>query len=293
MSTTRPRLKLDEQSFEGLLAAAFTIQRHNEARHAQKTISEPVPTTGKILETLCPHCAAPLKAGETICPQCDSEQFRPGERMQRKFASLWEMSQEQAVQLDPDEATETAPEPDGSNPPESLNRGDETGILDVKDAALSDGTDWFSRFPELASLQESQAPTASLENAAAEPLSGSVVERVRQWWHTLNLPRADLYLAVAIVVAVLAIIWPSPVVSQKPRLQPWQRILVKLGIAEAPSAAIHYRGDPNVQVWVDPHTALYYCPGEEQYGKSVNGRFTAQREAQMEQFQPAGRTTCQ
>ncbi len=295
MSTTRPRVKLDEQSFQGLLAAAFTIQEHNDKqKRVLAASSEPLPAIRKFLQTLCPYCAAPLQQGETRCPQCGSDEFRPGERMQRKFASLWEMSQEQTVRHEPGDRPGSALDGAGLAAPDSaLPANDEIRIVDVPEESPARGTDWFSRFPELAYLQ--QDPASDLEGAESvgEATSGSVFEQLRQWWRALNLPRADLYLGIAILVALLAIVWPAPVTPQKGRLQPWQRVLVKMGIAEAPPASIHYRGDPNVQVWVDPHTALYYCPGEEQYGKSANGRFTAQREAQLEQFEPAGRAVCQ
>jgi hypothetical protein len=46
-------------------------------------------------------------------------------------------------------------------------------------------------------------------------------------------------------------------------------------------------------VWIDPHTALYYCPGDEQYQKTDGGRFSSQREAQMDRFEPASRSACE
>jgi hypothetical protein len=53
------------------------------------------------------------------------------------------------------------------------------------------------------------------------------------------------------------------------------------------------RGNPDVRVWVDPHAALYYCPGDEQYGKTDGGRYTTQKDAQMDQFEPAFRAACE
>ena len=65
-----------------------------------------------------------------------------------------------------------------------------------------------------------------------------------------------------------------------------------VGIAEAPSSTIQYHGDPNIKVWVDPHAALYYCGGDELYGKSPDGYFTTQHEAQLDNFEPAERSAC-
>jgi hypothetical protein len=205
------------------------------------------------------------------------------------------MSREHGVRHDTDNPPESALELPQAVDPAQLDssQGDEIRILDVQEESPSERTDWLSRFPELAYLQEARAADAAVEDSQVETVPRNAFDRFWHRWQTLNLPRADLYLGIAILIAALAIVWPAPVLPQRPRLQPWQRILVKMGIAEAPPAAVHYRGDPNVQVWVDPHTALYYCPGNEQYGKTANGYFAEQREAQLEQFEPAARAVCQ
>ena len=91
----------------------------------------------------------------------------------------------------------------------------------------------------------------------------------------LRFRRADLYLGTAIVVAALALLWPAAGSPRRAALSPWERALVATGLAEAPAPAIHLQGDPGIEVWVDPHSALYYCPGEEQYGKTADGRVSA------------------
>ncbi len=56
----------------------------------------------------------------------------------------------------------------------------------------------------------------------------------------------------------------------------FDKLLINLGLAEAPEAPEYkYLGNPNTQVWIDTHTALYYCPGSELYGKTPKGRFPA------------------
>jgi hypothetical protein len=47
-----------------------------------------------------------------------------------------------------------------------------------------------------------------------------------------------------------------------------------------------------VWVWVDVHTA-FYCSGSDWYGKTPGGKFTLQRDAQIDQFKPAERASCQ
>jgi len=69
-------------------------------------------------------------------------------------------------------------------------------------------------------------------------------------------------------------------------------VMVRLGLAHAPGRATIY-GNPEVSVWMDVHTALYYCPGADLYGKTSEGRFAAQREAQQEKFEPATGLACQ
>jgi len=121
--------------------------------------------------------------------------------------------------------------------------------------------------------------------------------------------RGDIYLAIAVVLVACVIrwgIWPNrpvgatgaPAVAAAQHHKspdadlPWfDRVLIKLGLAEAPEPAA-YMGNPGTQVWVDLHTALYYCPGADLYGKTPKGRFTTQREAQLDQFEPAYRKAC-
>ncbi len=59
--------------------------------------------------------------------------------------------------------------------------------------------------------------------------------------------------------------------------------------AQAPTAD---EINPNTKVWVDTHTGLYYCPGEKPYGKTPRGKYEKQRDARLDQFQPANRKPC-
>ena len=72
----------------------------------------------------------------------------------------------------------------------------------------------------------------------------------------------------------------------------FDRTLISLGLAEAPPAP-ESKGNPETQVWVDLHTALYYCPGTDLYGKTPKGKFTSQKDAQLDQFEPAYRKPCE
>ena len=51
-------------------------------------------------------------------------------------------------------------------------------------------------------------------------------------------------------------------------------------------------GKPDVKVWADLRTALYFCPGSKQYGHTSKGKFMTQKEAQDSNFEPEPRVPC-
>ena len=137
-------------------------------------------------------------------------------------------------------------------------------------------------------------------------LESLAAEKPRKTW--LARHRASLYVALAAVLLILVLTgWgmrpqanraPANAVSlrrqtpPRPKLTLAERALVSLGLAEPPPAPV-YLGNPNTQVWVDTHTALYYCPGADLYGKTPDGKLTTQRDAQENQFEPASRKACE
>jgi GAF domain-containing protein len=131
--------------------------------------------------------------------------------------------------------------------------------------------------------------------------------RLLQLW---NAHRGDIYLGIAVVLVACVIRWglwsnhpvtatgtPAPAIAthRKPAPDPglsfFDRVLIQLGLAEAPEPP-QDKGNPGVQVWIDLRTALYYCPGTDLYGKTPQGKFSTQREAQLDQFEPAYRKAC-
>ena len=144
-----------------------------------------------------------------------------------------------------------------------------------------------------------------LEKLAPAQRSGTLA----QFWTNR---RGDIYLAIAVLLVGAVIRWgiwskhsvsatghttqPAGAVHHKPAapdadLSMFDRMLISLGLAEAPPSPVN-RGNPDTQVWVDLHTALYYCPGDDLYGKTTKGKITSQRDAQLDQFEPAYRKTC-
>jgi putative methionine-R-sulfoxide reductase with GAF domain len=146
-----------------------------------------------------------------------------------------------------------------------------------------------------------------LESLAETRTPGALV----RFW---SARRGDFYLAVAVILVVVVIRWGiwsnHPVVSAtghgtavsggtNGRKQPapdadlstFDKLLISLGLADAPEPP-EYKGNPDTQVWIDLHTALYYCPDAELYGKTPKGRVSSQRDAQLDQFEPANRKPC-
>jgi hypothetical protein len=130
--------------------------------------------------------------------------------------------------------------------------------------------------------------------------------------------RGDLALAASFVLFLITIVWAvssdhpttsadsgsqaataanAPAKAKKkqapppPKLSMWDEFLVNIGLAEPPPAP-SYSGNPNIPVWVDVHTALYYCPGSDLYGKTPQGKIASQHDAQLDQFEPASRKVC-
>jgi ribosomal protein L40E len=458
MPSNRPNLILDEQAFQDLLSAAFTIQEHNaRLNQVRQTEKKPLIRSQAEPDSFCHHCGAVKPPEESRCQHCGLDEFRPGERMQRKWASMWLMSQEQSLwperpaavretlqeagagsQEIHEELREKGPASEAKQPQvgstgdpvvESLlavplahdpwandalangmagktrvtaqseaaamedlrcrsanntSAGNTVGntALDNKgsreDAPFQSEWSWGPNSPsesakevwapehsdldtETFSLQASDnsSPTGSTakgttggtishgrtldgtafeaatgeetmgEETSADPAIGntdlmdarmfdsgsesyqssditsadvtsghpsssaSLGRRLADLRVTLRFHRANLYLGAAIFLAALALMWPTVSAPQRASLSPMERALVAIGVAEGPAPVIHSTGDPGINVWVDPHTALYYCPGEEEYGKTADGRVSSQHDAQIDRFQPAGRAPCE
>ena len=51
-------------------------------------------------------------------------------------------------------------------------------------------------------------------------------------------------------------------------------------------------GNPSVKVWVNTDSGTYHCPGARWYGKTRNGEYLTQKEAQEKGFRPAASRAC-
>ena len=155
--------------------------------------------------------------------------------------------------------------------------------------------------------QEDHWSSASSARAFLEQVAGRHPGAWSRFWHSR---RGDFYLVIAVILVACVIRWgiwsghsfratANPAAAAAAHRKPapdadlslFDRMLVKLGLAEAPEPP-EYKGNPETQVWVDLQTALYYCPGADLYGKTQKGKFTTQRDAQLDQFEPAYRKAC-
>jgi len=163
------------------------------------------------------------------------------------------------------------------------------------------------------SLSTSALPVSATTGKWPEAQQANGGWSVNQWlvkqWHTR---RANIYLGAAGLLLLAVLFgWGGPDVPPtnagtaasavgtrrrktppKPQLSFGDQLLVDLGLAEAPAPPADL-GNPSTKVWVDVHTALYYCPGSELYGKTPGGKYTSQQEAQEDEFQPAARKACE
>ncbi len=183
--------------------------------------------------------------------------------------------------------------PRSSEPSTALSAAEDIASHPVKDPAeiTEVDTPW----------QSASSAQLWLESARG---SASVGSRISTRWQK---HRATIYLAVSALLLIIVLSgWgnrsiPNSVRANAParessppqvQLSFFQRTLVSLGLADPPPAPTNL-GNPTIQVWIDLHTALYYCPGDPLYGKTAGGRTSLQRDAQLDQFEPAYRKVCE
>lgn len=54
----------------------------------------------------------------------------------------------------------------------------------------------------------------------------------------------------------------------------------------------HTQGNPNATVWVNTNSGVYHCSGTRWYGKTKEGRYMKQKEAQASGYRPAYGSVC-
>jgi hypothetical protein len=286
--------------------------------------AEPAQLEASGLPAECRVCGRPFGPDEAFCGQCSMPRVAgaPSEDMQSKWASLWYMQRAQETQhkepppllvkpsaeilpsapesFRPSEIPEK-PEPKVSGQsgvriwhvPENDTRRDVTITpAELPRRSRSQLSDEGSFFGEPTFLDTSNTLTPlAIHGAEADATPDLLQSTWQTVWVRMRRRHSTLALsAVGLLLLFLMLaVWPSSTNSQ---LTWFQSVLVELGLAEVPTHAPVLLGNPDVRVWVDVHTALYYCPGSDLYGKTPGGHFASQHDAQVDEFEPASRVAC-
>lgn len=262
------------------------------------------------LSTTCSDCGAEFTDGEKFCGKCGNPLSHEGSSL------LGETADSHAAN---DDGNETLPlNPIGNHISDMVREfplpaADKPDMQPAGGATAIDGNTALAIAPQTNDLEIAEGQDHSELQLVPEPEKSedgsqwTSATKTRQWLDSVKPADSgwlakhggDVSVATAALVLVLVIFgWnsrpaarPVPKAPSQPSLSLFERLMVNLGVAEAPAAPIPL-GNPNVQVWEDLHTGLYYCPGAELYGKTSGGKLTNQRDAQLDQFEPAARKTC-
>jgi hypothetical protein len=252
----------------------------------------------EVLAAQCRVCGRPFRANEAFCGNCSMPRVAgaASDDMQSKWASLWYMQQAQDVLDDRGESPELQAV---AGPLEPQAR--ESAIWQEEEEENRTDSVWRrpERGAESTRLEQEPTRTLPLDYDAIEPRSwddaireawGHAQQTIRRYMRRRNAAMTVMSLAIFLLLLVFAW-WPSPTPSH---LTWFESVLVELGLAQVPSRApAAPAGNPDVRVWVDVHTALYYCPASDLYGKTPGGQFTTQHDAQQGQFEPATGVVCE
>ncbi len=272
-------------------APTTSPQQSADSQLPQSLSSSKLPDDG--LASQCRVCGRTFIGNEAFCGNCSMPRVAGGgaEGLQSKWASLWYMQQAQAP---PEEREQPAvpesrsgdliPSAAADNKPESATQAS-LWRRPEKPAELRWGNS--NAVDELPLLPETFAPP-SWDDAIGSAWN-NFVRRVRKIGR-----RGAMAMVALLAVLVLATIWGSRPSPGWPGVTRFEAVLVKLGLAEVPQRApAPPKGNPDLRVWVDVHTALYYCPGSDLYGNTAGGRFETQHDAQMDEFRSAAGAVCE
>lgn len=267
------------------------------------------------LATACRVCGRPFGESEAFCGNCSMPRLAatPADGLQSKWASMWFM--QQALDTLQERNVEGESPHSDADMDESGQSGSSSTIIPGKvdpPPLVSGGAFPFafdpgehSAVPNTSTktggaIEDREFPVATRALGAVGTKSSKAAD-IGDWLRAFQSFRlrlrtrrkaAAMVLASFALLLILAVwgLWPSNPSSQ---LTWFESLLVELGLAEVPARAPSNLGNPDVRVWVDVHTALYYCPGSDLYGKTPGGRFSTQRAAQQDQFEPASRAACE
>lgn len=308
--------QLERMAAEPPKAAVVTDAKPEEVKSTPLESLVPLPIEEDVrLE--CRSCGHELEKEEFYCGICGTP--RPsspagGGDLQSKWASMWHLKQAASVQKGEDSEEDAADIQLATNFPQLSEvpsaEGEDVIDADEVDEDIAPSINGLTQpgmriLPaarETSELVPSETDGVALTfGAGPTQAPESITAGSRRSWFGRN--RANLYLVAAglLLFAVIAGWGSHPATNsavssrvrrnQPPPLSFGEKVLVELGLAVPPAAPV-YRGNPDVKVWEDERTALYYCPGSDLYGKTERGKFSTQRDAQIDQFEPAFRRAC-
>ncbi len=258
------------------------------------------------LASHCRVCGRPFSEDEAFCGNCSLPRVAAttsSDGLQSKWASMWFMQQAQDTLLERRTvANKFSPLP-VSKPSASIRltpaATDERHVAPYArrnaEYIAAERDPVFTEAPVTGVPEPRILLDESPRESSSDYLS-SILARLRPLLALrVRFSRKTAVLAVVSTILVLLLAtWLSWATRPASQLTWFESLLVDLGLAEVqPRPAIVYAGSANVRVWEDVHTALYYCPDSDLYGKTPGGRFSSQRAAQEDQFEPATRVACQ
>ena len=295
--------------------ATNTTKQEEPLAASAPEVTEPQPTTASgsnrsesnaQLSSACGQCGFLFAEDESFCGRC-------GTPRAVEFAAA-QTPQEPSGEPQPTPKFLLAGEPAPAVPEEILPVSDLAAgqVSPAVDGSAALATDSKPSEAEAEAEPNSQ-PRILLEqeNSAWQSSPWTSATKARTWLDSvkdaqpskrwLGRHQGDISVTISVLVLLLAVLWWSPhqapararMKAPEPSLTLFERALVGLGLAQPPVAAPTYGGNPNLPVWEDVHTALYYCSGSEQYGKTPDGKIAPQRDAQLDQFEPAARKPCE
>ncbi len=282
-------------------------------------------TPAKPETELCRACGHAFIGNETFCGLCGASRatgMYPGAALQSKWAVLWERHLSGAEQ-DGMPLFRKTPPTDASPPTLPADFATETHASVQAPQAFKESS---AELVEASVAADDFDSHAASESAAIELSPWTSAAQAQEWLsehhpedfsaRLLRVVRhrpgdASLYLAALVLLITLVwTFWPrahnaslaqaqtpaTATVKRRPRPKPptltlFEKALVGLGLAVPPPTPA-YMGDPNVKVWEDLETGLYYCPDTDLYGTTAKGNYTTQAEAQQDAFEPAFRKPC-
>jgi len=270
----------------------------------------PVGKRAEDLAAECRVCGRVFAPDEKFCGHCSMPRVAaaPADDLQSKWASMWFMQQahdtreeKNLADMHPVFSGRVSESAGGTSQRESAfdpEWPDEDGVPPEKPGPLATTNKAVDHARNTAGTQGKQLEGSTSADSFANQKQILTVGNFRSLLeacvlHLRTKRRATLLMACGIALAFVLTLWSVGPARSSSQLTWFESLLVELGLAEVPAGAPSHLGSADVRVWVDVHTALYYCPGADLYGKTPGGRFISQRAAQQDQFEPATRVACE